>query len=178
MFCSSCQITTTSRIVGDLLWKSNFLLYFFCRKSTFQSLFQCSPKVSAKVVAYYAPLMQPLFWKASLAFQKAVGYLLVHIIINAGAAEAFWQLSFKRIEDLTKMSKYNFDDLHISYIVVLVKLSLDFLKSVMSTMCFENCFILVWNSKNTFLKGYSIQGSLMQMDGMALKYFQMDNSMY
>jgi hypothetical protein len=112
MFCTSYQITTTSvatsRIVGDLLWKSNFLHYpFFCRKSIFQTLFQCSPKVAAKVVAYYAPPMQPLFWKASLAFQKAVGYHLVHIIINAGAAEAFWQLNVEKIEYLTKMNQHN-----------------------------------------------------------------------
>ena len=74
-----------------------FTIFFFCRKSIFQTLYNVEPKVAAKVVAYYAPPMQPLFWKASLAFQKAVGYHLVHIIINAGAVEVFWQLNVKKI---------------------------------------------------------------------------------
>ena len=47
----------------------------------------------------------------SITFTVREGFFTFWAILAHSAAEAFWQLNVKKIEDLTKMSKYNFDDL-------------------------------------------------------------------
>ena len=112
MFCSLCQITTTSRIFFSFVENQFSKLYF-----------NVVPRSLPRSLRITHPWCNHCFEKPLWPFQKAVGYHLVHIIINAGTAKVFWQLNNKKVWRFDKNEEIQFWRF-VFYLFVHIKLIL------------------------------------------------------